>query len=414
MTERRITLLTYGSRGDVQPFVALGLGLQRAGHAVRLAAPAVFADFVRGYGLDFYPLPGDPAGLVRALVERGRGRPLPTLRAVYDHAVPLGREVLAACRDACRGADSIVHSFLLTLAGHEAARATGAAEFSAQLFPTFCETGRFPAIALPGFSPGAAYNRLTHRLFSAAFWHGSRLGYATMRRRDPGLAPLSGWPFAGPRPVPILFAFSPHVIPPPPEWSGRAAVTGYWFLPEQDWQPPAVLTDFLAAGPPPVYIGFGSTIAGELARLIDLAREALRLAGQRGIIAAGWGGGAAGQAGGDDLLWLEDAPHGWLFPRCAALVHHGGAGTTAAGLRAGVPQALTPFASDQPFWARIVRGLGAGPDPIPPRRLTAERLAGAIRQAAGDPALRARAAALGQAIRAEDGVAQAVALITGG
>jgi UDP:flavonoid glycosyltransferase YjiC (YdhE family) len=167
--------------------------------------------------------------------------------------------------------------------------------------------------------------------------------------------------------------------------------------------------DFLAAGLPPVYIGFGSMTARDPRELTNIAVEALRAAGQRGVLLSGWAGLGTDSEVPDHVCVVTDVPHAWLFPRVAAVVHHGGAGTTAAGLRAGVPTIVTPVGGDQPFWGARVARLGAGPPPIPPRELTAARLAAAIRTATADVGMRRRAAALGERIRAEDGVGGAVA-----
>jgi UDP:flavonoid glycosyltransferase YjiC (YdhE family) len=236
-----------------------------------------------------------------------------------------------------------------------------------------------------------------------------------VRRAHPGLPPVSGWPFdtRDGRPTPIFFAFSPSVVARPHDWGPDIHVTGYWFLePEVGWQPPALLARFLEEGPPPVYVGFGSIVARDPRGLVEVTLEALAQTGQRGILSPAWAGLEAGDLP-DDVYLLDAAPHMWLFPRMAAVVHHGGAGTVGAGLRAGVPNVVVPFTSDQPFWGRRVSALGAGPQPIPERRLTADALASAIARAVGDEAMRARAQALGKRIRGEDGVARAIAVLEG-
>jgi sterol 3beta-glucosyltransferase len=212
-------------------------------------------------------------------------------------------------------------------------------------------------------------------------------------------------------PVPVLHGYSEHVLPRPADWPDGALVTGYWFL-ESDatWQPPDRLRDFLAAGDPPVYVGFGSMAGADPRRLARVVAEATRRAHVRGLLAIGWGGLDAGDLP-DSVLAIDEAPHDWLFPRVAAAVHHGGAGTTAAALRAGRPSVICPFIGDQPFWGRRVRALGAGSDPIPQKRLTAENLAAAIREVTTNPAIGRRSRELGERIRGEDGVANAVSAL---
>jgi sterol 3beta-glucosyltransferase len=209
----------------------------------------------------------------------------------------------------------------------------------------------------------------------------------------------------------VLYGFSPAVIPPPPDWGSEIHVTGYWFLdPPDDWTPPPGLEEFLQAGPPPVYIGFGSMSSrnpGEAARQV---LEALARTRQRAVIFSGWGGLQPADLP-SSAIAIDPVPFSWLFPRCAAVVHHGGAGTTAAGLRAGVPSVVIPFFADQPFWGRRVAELGVGPAPIPRKKLTAERLARAIETAMGDRDMRRRAADLGAKIRTEDGIGRAVAVV---
>jgi UDP:flavonoid glycosyltransferase YjiC (YdhE family) len=274
-------------------------------------------------------------------------------------------------------------------------------------------TRAFPAVGMPALPFGGDYNAFSYKLFENFSWTFLKGSINKWRQEKLGLPPYphSG-PFAplrDPR-TPTLYGFSPTVLPKPPDWGANVHVTGYWFLPETDWQPPQPLADFLRAGPPPVYVGFGSLIDAKPEALVALVLAAVKQAGVRAVLAAGWGGLTASQVPAEVFL-IDSAPHDWLFPRMAAVVHHGGAGTTGTGLRAGVPNVVVPFRGDQPFWARRVAALGAGPQPIPRGQLTAERLADALKLAVTDPALKARSAALGQAIQAEDGVGNAVRII---
>jgi UDP:flavonoid glycosyltransferase YjiC (YdhE family) len=188
-------------------------------------------------------------------------------------------------------------------------------------------------------------------------------------------------------------------------------ITGYYFLDHaSDWEPAPELEAFLAAGEPPVYIGFGSMSTRDPEKLAGLMLDAIAGSGQRAVLLTGWGGLQAKDLG-EDVYVLDRAPHSWLFPRMAAVVHHGGAGTTAEGVRAGVPTVILPFAFDQAFWGARVTALDVGPDPIPQKKLTVEGLTRAIRLAATDPALRQRAKSLGAAIRSENGVEQAIEIV---
>jgi UDP:flavonoid glycosyltransferase YjiC (YdhE family) len=200
------------------------------------------------------------------------------------------------------------------------------------------------------------------------------------------------------------------VISKPSDWH-NTHVTGYWFLDAApDWTPPSDLVDFLQAGSPPVYIGFGSMGNRNPEETADLVLQALAKTGQRAIMLSGWSGMRKENLP-DSAYLIDSIPHSWLFPRVAAVVHHGGAGTTAAGLRAGVPTVIIPFFGDQGFWGQQVADLGVGTEPIPRKQLTAQRLAQAIQTAVTDQMMRQRAAALGAKIREEDGIASAVAVI---
>jgi len=209
----------------------------------------------------------------------------------------------------------------------------------------------------------------------------------------------------------MLSAYSPSIIPHPADWPESVHVTGYLFLDSQtDWQPSPELKAFLEAGDPPVYIGFGSMAGRNPEELARLATEALTRSDQRGVLLTGWGGLRA-ESVPDNVFVVEAAPHSWLFPRMAAVVHHGGAGTTAEGLRAGVPTVIVPFAFDQAFWGARVKASGLGPDPIPMKKLTADQLAKAIRIAVTDRDMRQHAKSYGEAIRAEDGTGTAVKIV---
>jgi UDP:flavonoid glycosyltransferase YjiC (YdhE family) len=206
----------------------------------------------------------------------------------------------------------------------------------------------------------------------------------------------------------FFYGFSEFVVPRPRDWPDWHYITGYWFLDgTDDWAPPVGLIDFLSSGPKPIYVGFGS-MSGRTAReLAGLAIEAVTLAKQRAVLLGGWAELPERDLP-DHIYAIESAPHDWLFPRMAAVVHHGGAGTTAAGLRAGVPSVIAAFFADQPYWGRRVHALGVGPKPILRKELTPQRLAEAIAQAVTEREMQRRASALGEKIRSEDGVARAV------
>lgn len=408
-----ILILAVGSRGDVQPFVALGTRLQQAGYSVTVAAPALFESFVRGYGLNFAPLndgflklKDTSAG--KATLEKGRGSGLSLIKQV----MPLLRELIADAWTAAQGTDAVIYH-PKSLIGAHLGEALNVPVIMSLPLPLSTPTHAFPLPIMPDWKLGGAFNRFTYRLMPLmTAMYG---GVVNDWRKSVGLPPRSR--FASElvkpdgSPMPTLYGFSPLVIPPPSDWNAVTHATGYWHLPpERDWQPPAELTAFLDAGAPPVYIGFGSMVSADPAAKARLIVDAVTQAGQRAVLATGWGALDAGDLP-NNIHMLQEAPHEWLFPRMAAVVHHGGAGTTAAGLTAGKPSIVCPFIADQPFWGRRVEQLGVGPAPIPQRKLNAARLADALKIAVSDAGMRERAAALGEKLRAEDGVANAVSLV---
>jgi UDP:flavonoid glycosyltransferase YjiC (YdhE family) len=280
----------------------------------------------------------------------------------------------------------------------------------------FTPTKFFPSALVPQALPnlGGMFNRITHQLAQQMMWQSSRSGDALARKKVFDLPPAS---FFGPKPapstqaLPTLYGFSPHVIPAPSDWNNNHHVTGFWFLDSTDeWTPPQDLINFLQAGSPPIYIGFGSMTTRKPEETTDLVINALKQTNQRAVLASGWGGLQKKDLP-DSVFMIDSIPHDWLFPCVAAVVHHGGAGTTAAGLKAGVPAIVIPFFADQPYWGKRVADLGVGPAPIPRQKLTADRLAQAIQIAMSDKALQQRAKDLGSKIQAEDGIAHAVEII---
>ena len=212
-------------------------------------------------------------------------------------------------------------------------------------------------------------------------------------------------------PIPVLHAYSEHVWSRPHDWPETAHVTGYWFLDRtEEWKPPKRLEIFLEAGEPPVYVGFGSMAGRDPERIANMVVKALQRARLRGIMATGWGGLSAIDLPAT-IYQIEKVPHDWLFPRVGAVVHHGGAGTTAAGLRAGKPSVICPFIIDQPLWGASVHSLGAGPKPIPQKKLTVDNLTQALEEATSNPSIRERAEQVGRKISSENGIASAITLI---
>ncbi len=408
-------MIAIGGQGDVRPYMALGVRLQQMGHSVKIATHSEFEAHTRDLGLGFIEIGGSP----RAMLESEAGqRWLEAGSNVFAH-IRWGAEAVRPLLDdrarditkACLGTEAIIYSPMAYPAAHLAER-MGIPCFAADPVPQY-RTRYFPSPVFGGGrSLGWPINWLSHILIDQYWWQQMRRSVNQWRVGALDLPPIGllGPTFRRDRTVPMLLCYSPLISPVPPDWPASNHVTGTWFFDSPaDFEPPRDIVDFLAAGPPPVSVGFGSMVARDAERLTDLVVKALRLAGKRGIIQSGWGG-LGERIDGTDILAVRSAEHNWLFPQVAAVIHHGGSGTTAAGLRAGVPSIVTPFFADQPYWARRVYELGAGPAPIPHRQLTAERLAAAIRRATEDEGIRSRAAALGAALRAEDGVGHAAAV----
>ncbi|GAA0345901.1 glycosyltransferase [Actinoallomurus spadix] len=400
---RDIVIFAAGSRGDVQPCVALGRGLAERGHGVRLIIATGQEPLAAG--LDTTVLSVDPARLletdeVREWLRRGHN-PLTFVagfrRVIRPMAEMLLGEILAGCKDA----DLLVFP-TLGFVGHHLAEYLGIDHALIHFQPSQPTS----AFRHPLVSRACGANRLSYHLVEQLAWQLIRPILSTWRRDTLALPkPPLGGPVRTVRDVPVLACFSEAVVPRPPDWPPHVHVTGYWFLDEPAWTPDPRLTDFLAAGPPPVYVGFGSMTPPRPEAMVATVRAALRAAGLRGILAFGEDGAD------DDVLTVGDVPHSWLLPRTLAAVHHGGAGTTAAALRAGIPAVVCPFFGDQGFWGGRVAALGAGPAPLPIKRLAPEPLTARITAAAGDERMRRRAAELGRRIAAEDGVGRACAAL---
>lgn len=409
----RITLLAVGSRGDVDPFLALAVRLRRAGHRVRLSTHDEFARGVGAAGIEFATLPGNP----RAVLASPEGQamltarnPSTVTRRMSEIVGPALDEALPAAVDASRDADLVVFATLAAI-GPTVAEIVGAQAVAAHLQPQ-TPTRAFGPTGAPGAREAPALLRrplwaLTDRLLWKAF-----LPTLAAQRSARGLpelpaGPPSTWP-VGRRP-PTVYGYSPVVVPTPGDWPPDVHVTGYWTAPDDPtYEPPAALADFLAAGPPPVYVGFGSMPDRDSRGLAESALTAARRAGGRVVLLSGWSGLAA--ADHPDVIVVDDVSHRWLFPRVAAVVHHGGAGTTAAGLRAGRPTVVVPFFADQFFWGRRIAALGAGPAPIAREKLTTAALTDAVRDALRPPRT-AAATGLGARLAAEDGTGAGVAVL---
>ena len=411
----KVVILTSGSRGDVQPMLALGLGLKSEGYEVRIAAHAVFQEFVESVGLEYAPMAGDPQAALMSergqdWVESGQN----SFAFLYNFVRltrPYFREQLRDCQRACQGMDMIIFTPFAG-GGLDIAEKMQLPVALAALQP-FHPTGAFPAMGAFGTFGIPRLNRGSHKTTGYLLWLPFRDIHDRWRVEDLGLPargltpPMSEMQEKG---ITTLYGYSPSVIPRPDDWGPWIHVTGYWYLDQEPgWQPTVELERFISAGKPPIFVGFGSMIRQDGDNLLDIARQVASELGVRVLLQRGWQGVKADSVD-DQVMVIDAAPHSWLFPRMAAVVHHGGAGTTAAGLRAGVPNVLVPHFADQFFWGDWMVKREVGPAAIPRGKLTASRLAQALRNALS-ARTRAHAAALGASIRQENGVANAVRVI---
>lgn len=419
----RINLFAFGSRGDVQPAVALGIGLQKAGFDVQLSAFEEFRSLVEEHGLDFIPLGAN----VQELLNQNSGKKVFTGTALFD-LVKLFQKMCSmmftALWQASQGCDLLISNTATSMFVDAVAEKLQVPHIETSVFPGW-PTRAFPSFFGP-WPPSLGDQRggLAGQLVGSV----NRFSYKPVNRAVSLLLPpniercrrdILDLPGKKPKqlgviPAPVLAGFSKYVLPRPSDWAENIHVTGYWSLDHPDYEPPPALQTFLDAGTPPVYIGFGSMPSENPEQVTDMVIQALTMAKQRGILFTGrgiLGRGMEHQPSAHSVYFVESIPHDWLLPRTAAAVHHGGAGTTAAGVRAGVPSILIPVGADQRLWAYRLETLGVGPRPIPRSRLTAERLAKAITQATTDQAMSQRATLLSKKIHAEDGVGEAVQII---
>jgi sterol 3beta-glucosyltransferase len=414
----KVCIVASGSRGDVQPTVALAAALAARGHETRLVAPKNFGALAEGRGFAFHPMPIDVAAMasdpVHDILVSGRGSPLAFIRWSREWWRAMVYPIACAILEGGESAECVVATGIADTLGGMLAERLGAPCIHAWWAPMFpardflFDTAETPLPHLPGW-----VNRAAVLAFEQAVWIAMRGSYRASHALY-GLSP-PGWtpPLrkAVARGEPLLLAYSGALLPRSREWPANVEPTGWWFLDAgANWTPPAALERFLADGPPPVYVGFGSMLFADRAVTVAATLGALERVGARAIISAGWGG-LTREDLPSTVFALEEAPHDWLFPRMAAIVHHGGAGTTGATLRAGKPSVVTPFIVDQFAWGRLLAGHGLAPAPLPHRTLTTEALAAALTQALSDVDMRAKAAKTGERVRAEDGLAHAVAVI---
>ncbi|PHT77783.1 Sterol 3-beta-glucosyltransferase UGT80A2 [Capsicum annuum] len=410
----QIVMLIVGTRGDVQPFTAIGKRLQDFGHRVRLATHANFKEFVLTAGLEFYPLGGDPKILAEYMVKNKGFLPsgpseIPTQRNQMKEII---YSLLPACKepDMDTGVPFKADAIIANPPAYGHVHVAEALKIPIHIFFTmpWTPTTEFPH-PLSRVKQPAGY-RLSYQIVDSMIWLGIRDLINDVRKKKLKLRPvtyLSGSQ-GSELDIPHAYIWSPHLVPKPKDWGPKIDVVGFCFLDlATGYEPPESLVNWLEAGPKPIYIGFGSLPVQDPQKMTETIVKALEITKQRGIINKGWGGLGNLVEPKDFVYLLDNVPHDWLFLQCAAVVHHGGAGTTAAGLKAACPTTIVPFFGDQPFWGERVHARGVGPLPIPADQFSLDKLVDAIKFML-DPQVKERALELAKAMENEDGVTGAV------
>lgn len=407
----RIQMVAIGSTGDVQPMLVLAKALAGRGHAVSLAAFSALGPMVEGAGIAFVPLPGDAERYIGSIIQPG-ANPFTYISRLEGSLHGMLDQLMDALLAACRGADILVATFFgavpFALAEHLRIPLVETSYCLTDL------TGDHCLPVMPELPLGRWFNRTTYRLAYRMIGTAESLYLGPWYRAN-GIAQRTiargpDYRVSG-RTVPVLYAMSEHMVPRPPEWGDNIHIVGFWEELADDYTPSEALAAFLAGGDTPLSIGFGSMTSGDMEGALEAVLGALAITGRRAILSSGWGGLEAAALPESVYVLREYVPHPWLFAQTCGVVHHGGAGTTAAGLLAGKPTLVVPFGSDQYFWGNRVHALGCGPKPLPRTKLTAKRLAARLELLLQTPAYGSNAGHMRTLLRAEDGPNTAADLI---
>eukprot|EP01119_Soliformovum_irregulare_P004241 TRINITY_DN1524_c0_g1_i1.p1 TRINITY_DN1524_c0_g1~~TRINITY_DN1524_c0_g1_i1.p1 ORF type:complete len:646 (+),score=199.34 TRINITY_DN1524_c0_g1_i1:1073-3010(+) len=409
-----VTMLIIGSRGDVQPFAALALELMKIGHRVRIATHEAHRKFVEDLQIDFYPLAGDPKDLMKLCVDNQVFSPAFMKESVTNFTSFIEKLLLTSW-DACKNTntDLILYN-PPSMAGPHIAQKLKIPVMCSFTMP-WSRTTLFPhPFAVPPFPMGSGYNYASYVAVETGMYVPLRNKFNHFRREVLSLPPTEA---DGARSVlynrdmPFLYCWSPSVLPKPGDWPEYYHVTGYWFLDgASNWKPPAELLAFLEKEPKPIYIGFGSVSVDDPDGLTKMIMEALKESKQRAVLVKGWGGFGDFEVP-ENVYMIDNVPHDWLFPKMAGVVHHGGAGTVAAGLKAGVPTMIVPFFGDQFFWGDRLVELGVGIPYMTVKSMTIPKLVAAFTELASNKDLQTKAAVFGEQIRQQEGTLRAVEAI---
>jgi sterol 3beta-glucosyltransferase len=427
---KRIVISVLGTHGDVQPFVALATRLKKRGFSPLICSNDDYKEFVEEHGIEFRGVGTD----MRALLKQSKLDDATTLKfliyapQLLSEGQRMLREAGKRTWEAAQSADMLIFVSTTTFC-IDIAEALGIPAIMTALQP-LSPTGEFPYFQYeiePVEPMLFKYKRTPFARVPGVDRYINKLSYMVqrahqifydlprqrLRRKLMGLRALSPGGFvknSRGEAVTQLHAYSAAISPAPGDWPDNNIVTGYWRLEDNtNWQPPPDLEEFLSKGETPIYLGFGSMPFGAQ-RNGDLIRKAVSFWGGRAIIAKGWGG-VKTEALPESVFVIDRAPHTKLFEHVKAVVHHGGAGTTQAGLEAGKPSFAVPQFFDQPYWGKLVYDLGCGPQPIRLKKLTPQVLANTLDDLATTPSYARAAEAIGTKMRLEDGTGRAVDVI---
>ena len=407
----KITMIAIGSTGDVRPYCLLGRELKRRGHEITIAAFTDFEEMVTKAGLAFFPVAGDVKDLMSHLMKPGAVG-LSYLHEAEEAIRGIAPVLLRDLTGAGEGAEAILCTFFGTMY-YSVAEKYRVPCIQTHYFP-MDPNPVMPISSAPWPHLGGWWCRLSYRIGYLLISLLEKR-YLTAWRREHGLdlrhlRTKPDYSCNGHR-IPAIYATSPLLMPRPANWDEKIYMSGFWWEPyDKAYAPPQDLLDFLAAGEKPVYIGFGSMVSGDMDETFRIVREAVEKSGVRAVIASGWAE-KKHPVNTESIHYVDFVPHDWMFTQVAAAVHHGGAGTTASSLRAGLPTLIVPFGGDQPFWGDRVHAAQCGPAPVPRDSMTADSLAKALRDLTGNPIYREKAAAMGEGMRNEHGVQTAADII---
>jgi sterol 3beta-glucosyltransferase len=407
----RFTFMIVGSRGDVQPVIALALRLETYGHKCKIATHEAHRKFVEDNGLAFFPLAGDPKDLM-ALCVKNDMFSISFFKEALSKFTHFMADLLVTCWDACKTDTDVILENPPCMAGPSIAEKLGIPLIELFTIP-WTRTTQFPNPFAVSSAASPIYNYSSFVAMEQGMFQPMRSILNKFRSQVLGLPFLgiTDYRIHSDRHIPFLYCWSPSVLPKPHDWPEYIDVTGYWFMePDKNYKPDPKLVKWLEEGPKPIYIGFGSVTVEDPDGLTKTIFEAVKMSGARAVLSKGWGGMGADEYP-DYIFPVDNVPHDWLFPRCAGTIQHGGAGTTAAALCAGIPTMIVPFFGDQFFWGKRIEDLGVGPTHMSIKNITVEKLSKSINALLTDQKMIQRAASIGEQIRSQDGVGRAVAAI---